>query len=159
RRVGFTRQRDALQNGARQRIDFRCRDLVPLKGPACGRVDDGRERLAGERVESAEVPSAERSGRQERGVGDALAHAETLAVSEKERSIAADGAPFAPAELVLAKRRNRSPGIIKEILCIDGAVAQELVSRPGKPVCAEARGDADLGARGESLLRRIRVLE
>src|SRR2546426_10125921 len=48
---------------------------------------------------------------------------------------------------------------LHDALPIYGAIAQELVSRPGKPVCAEARGDADLGARGDALLRRVRVLE
>ena len=49
--------------------------------------------------------------------------------------------------------------MVKEILGVERAIAQELVSRPGKPVCAEARGDVDLCARRDALLRRVGVLE
>ncbi len=88
-----------------------------------------------------------------------MTNSETFVVREEERAVAPQRASLAPAKLVLAERRNRAAGIVKEVLGIERAVAQELISGAGKPVCAGARGDIDLGARRDALLRRVRILE
>ncbi len=128
------RQGNPRQDRARQWINSRCGDLVARKWLIRRRVDDRGKGVSGNWIEAAEVAATQRLTGQERGVGYALPDAEPLVVGEKERAVVTERPTEARTELVLAEGRNRAMRIIKEILSIQRAVAQEFVSCPGEPV-------------------------
>ncbi len=74
-------------------------------------------------------PCALRRGRQQGGIGNALANSEAFVLGEEKRPVAAHRPTEACAKLILAERWNGTGGIVKIVLGIKRAVAKKLISR------------------------------
>jgi len=96
-----------------------------------------RQRIPGRRI--VDVPIASGQGRHLHRVGDTLGLPDAFVVSKEKRAILDDRAADGAAKLVALERRLRGAATLKEILCIQRAVAQEVLHAAMKCIRPGAR--------------------